>query len=493
MSATFAALGNRTYRLYFTGGAVSNVGSWVQRVAQDWLVLEIGGGAAGLGITTGLQFLPFLLLSPVGGIIADRFPKKRILQTTQVTMGLLAATLGVLTVTGAVTVWEVYVLAFLFGVAGALDAPARQSFVAEMVGKDHLANAIGLNSASFNAARLVGPGLAGLLIVSLGTGLTIVLNAVTYAGTFMALQLMREDQLNTPAKVERTKGMFGDGLRYLRQRPQLLLVLAIAGIVGAFGLNFQMTSALMATEVFGKGAGAYGVLGSILAIGSLAGALMAARRGMPRGRLIVMSALAFGVVELLAGLMPTYLTYALMLPLLGFTSLTLLTAANATMQLTVAPEMRGRVMAVYLMVFQGSTPIGSPIIGWIGQEFGARWTLLVGGGISFVGVLVATLLLAHARGLVLRAHVLPRPHLHVFSEPGYVTRRAELATPAARVANGSIRRLLTGGDRYLAAARRGVPIRPFANRPLAARAGSGSPSRPPNRPGERSGARRVTA
>jgi MFS family permease len=267
VSATFAALGNRTYRLYFTGGAVSNVGSWVQRVAQDWLVLEIGGGAAGLGITTGLQFLPFLLLSPVGGIIADRFPKKRILQTTQVTMGLLAATLGVLTVTGAVTVWEVYVLAFLFGVAGALDAPARQSFVAEMVGKDHLANAIGLNSASFNAARLVGPGLAGLLIVSLGTGLTIVLNAVTYAGTFMALQLMREDQLNTPAKVERTKGMFGDGLRYLRQRPQLLLVLAIAGIVGAFGLNFQMTSALMATEVFGKGAGAYGVLGSILAIG----------------------------------------------------------------------------------------------------------------------------------------------------------------------------------------------------------------------------------
>ena len=287
MSATFAALGNRTYRLYFTGGAVSNVGSWVQRVAQDWLVLEIGGGAAGLGITTGLQFLPFLLLSPVGGIIADRFPKKRILQITQVSMGLLASILGVLTITNSVHVWQVYVLAFLFGVVGALDAPARQSFVVEMVGKDQLANAIGLNSASFNAARLVGPGLAGLMIVSLGTGITILANAVTYAGTFIALRFIHDDQLRTPAKVERTKGMFGDGLRYLRGRPQLLLVLAIAGIVGTFGLNFQMTSALMATQVFHKGAGEYGILGSIVAIGSLAGALLAARRGMPRGRLIV--------------------------------------------------------------------------------------------------------------------------------------------------------------------------------------------------------------
>jgi len=491
VSATFAALGNRTYRLYFTGGAVSNVGSWVQRVAQDWLVLEIGGGAAGLGITTGLQFLPFLLLSPIGGIIADRFPKKRILQITQVSMGLLASLLGVLTITNSVQVWQVYVLAFLFGVVGALDAPARQSFVVEMVGKDQLANAIGLNSASFNAARLVGPGLAGLMIVSLGTGITILVNAITYAGTFIALRFIADDQLRPPAKVERTKGMFGDGLRYLRGRPQLLLVLAIAGIVGAFGLNFQMTSALMATQVFGKGAGEYGILGSVLAIGSLAGALLAARRGMPRGRLIVLSAVAFGVVELVSGLMPSYLTFALILPLLGFASLTLLTAANATMQLTVAPEMRGRVMAVYLMVFQGSTPIGSPLIGWVGQEFGARWTLLVGGGVSLIGVLIATLLLAHARGLVLRAHVLPLPHMHVFTEPGYETRRAELATPAARVANGSLRRLLTGGDRYLAAARRGP-----ANRPMTARSASAPvPSRPPVRSADRGvgTARRVPA
>ena len=203
----------------------------------------------------------------------------------------------------------------------------------------------------------------------------------------------------------------------------------------------------------------------------------------------MLSAVAFGIVELVSGLMPSFLTFALILPLLGFASLTLLTAANATMQLTVAPAMRGRVMAVYLMVVQGSTPIGSPIIGWIGQEFGARWTLLVGGGVSLVGVIIATLLLAHARGLVLRAHVLPRPHVHVFTEPGYETRRAELATPAARVANGSLRRLLTGGDRYLAAARRGAAIRPMTARS----APSPVPSRPSARPADRGVGRRVPA
>ncbi len=477
MSATFAALGQRTYRLYFTGGAVSNIGSWVQRVAQDWLVLQIGGGATGLGITTGLQFLPFLLLSPLGGILADRFPKKRILQTTQVTMALLAGTLGLLTVTHSVQVWHVYVLAFLFGVAGALDAPARQSFVVEMVGRDRLANAIGLNSASFNAARLIGPALAGLLIVVIGTGPVILLNAVTYAGTFLALAFIRDSDLTAPEPVPHGKGMFAEGLRYVRTRPQLMLVMVIAGIVGAFGLNFQLTSALMATEVFGKGAGEFGVLGSVLAIGSLAGALMAARRGMPRGRLIVAAAAGFGAIEVVSGLMPTYVTYALTLPLVGFTSLTLLTAANSTLQLTVSPQMRGRVMAVYLMVFQGSTPIGSPIIGWIGEHLGARWTLILGGGISLVGVVVTALVVAHARHLVVRAHVLPTPHVHVFSEPTYDDRRATLATPAGRAAAGSVRRLLTGGDSYLAAIRRQPTARPTA--PMRQSATGPLPTRPP--------------
>ncbi len=408
MSPTFRSLHNHNYRLYATGGVVSNTGTWMQRVAQDWLVvlLAVNDGTA-LGITTGLQFLPALLLSPYAGLVADRVPKQRLLQITQSVMALTALLLGGLAVTGVVEVWHVYVLAFVFGVGSAFDAPARQSFVSEMVGPEDLSNAVGLNSASFNAARVAGPALAGLLIGAFGGGVTatgwvIVLNGLSYAAVLLALRAMVVADLNVPPREPRHKGMIRDAMRYLRGRPDLLMVLSVVFFAGTFGLNFQMTSALMATQVFHKGATEYGLLGSAMAVGSLTGALMAARRTRIRLRLVAGAALLFGAVEIVAGLVPTYLTFVLIVPLLGFTALTMITAANTTMQLATAPGLRGRVMALYLMVFMGGTPLGSPFIGWIGEQFGARWTLIGGGGLTIVGVLASVAIFTRGRGLLQR-------------------------------------------------------------------------------------------
>lgn len=416
MSPTFRAFKVRNFRLYASGAIVSNVGTWMQRVAQDWLVLELTHSGTALGIVTGLQFLPALLLGPYAGLVADRFPKRRVLTCTQIAMGTVALVLGGLTVTGLVEPWHVYLLALLFGVGTAFDAPARQSFVVEMVGRDELSNAVGLNSASFNAARLLGPGLAGLLIHWIGTGPVIMINGLTYAAVIVSLRLMRVEELHTPKVAAREKGMIRDGMRYLWRRPDLMMVLVAVFFAGTFGLNFQMTSALMATDAFHKGAGEYGILGSILAIGSLSGALLAARRARIRGRLVIGSALAFGVMVVVSGLMPSYLTFALVLPLVGLSALTMLTAANATMQLGIDPTMRGRVMALYMTVLMGGTPIGSPFIGWVGQTFGARWSLIVGGSLTVLGTLASVLYFSRRRGLAIRPRLLPRPHLEVLAQ-----------------------------------------------------------------------------
>lgn len=405
MSPTFRALSNPNYRLYAAGGFVSNVGTWMQRVAQDWLILELTASGTALGITTGLQFLPILLFSPFAGVVADRFPKRRLLQVTQVSMAVPALLLGVLAVTGVAEPWHVYVLAFWFGIGTAFDAPARQSFVPEMVGPDDLTNAVGLNSASFNTARIIGPALAGLLIAAGGsgpeaTGWVIMFNALSYAAVVYALQRMDPQALDTPRMVGRRKGMIRDGVRYVRGRPDLMLVLAVVFFAGTFGLNFQLTSALMATHVFDKGAGEYGVLGSTLAVGSLTGALLAARRATANPKMVVLAAVAFSAAVVVAGVMPSYLSFALWTPILGFAALAMITAANQTMQLTVSPEYRGRVMALYLMVFMGGTPVGSPIIGWIGETYGARWTLIGGGLITLAGTVLAAALFRRRRSAV---------------------------------------------------------------------------------------------
>lgn len=412
MSPTFRSLHNANYRRYAAGAVVSNTGTWMQRVAQDWLVLQLAvNGGTAVGITTGLQFLPALLLSPLAGVVADRVSKRKLLQVTQVMMAVPAFVLGVLAVTGVAEVWHVYVLALVFGIGTAFDAPARQSFVSEIVSPEDLTNAVGLNSASFNAARIVGPAIAGVLIAALGggaeaTGWVIVVNAVSYLAPIMALRGMDASRLSAVEPPRASRGMVREGLRYVRSRHDLVLVLVIVFVVGTFGLNFQMTSALMATEVFDKGATEYGLLGTFMAVGSLTGALLAARRPTVRLRLVVVAALLFGAAEVVAGLLPTYVSFAVWMPLLGLAALTMITAANTLMQVSTAPELRGRVMALYLMIFMGGTPLGAPVVGWVGETFGARWTLVGGGLITLVGVGLATIVyLVRERG---RQRVLTR-------------------------------------------------------------------------------------
>jgi MFS family permease len=346
-----------------------------------------------------------LVLAPFAGTLADRYSKRKVLIATQSFMATVGLVLGVLDITGVVQVWHVYVLALLLGVGAACDAPARQSFVIEMVGRDDLANAVGLNSASFNLGRVIGPAVAGFLIVLAGTGPVFLINAASFGAVIFALAKMRPAELMPVPRAPRGRGQLLEGIRYVRERPDLVMVMVVVFFVGTFGLNFQLTSALMATEIYGKGAGEYGLLGTVVAIGSLSGALLAARRGRPRIRLIVASAVAFGLVEIVAGLMPSYWTFVATLIPLGLFQMTMLNSANATMQLAVDPAMRGRVMALYMAVLMGGTPIGSPLIGALAETFGARWSLVVGGAVSVAAALVAGAVLARQRGMVLRDEI----------------------------------------------------------------------------------------
>ena len=410
MKSTFAALRIRNYRLFAAGSLVSNTGTWMQRVAQDWLVLALTGSAGALGLTTGLQFLPILLFSPIAGVIADRFSKRSVMMVTQIAMSATAAVLGILAITGLVEVWHVYVIAFAFGTAAAFDTPARQAFVNEMVGRETLTNAVALNSASFNLGRMIGPAVAGGVIALLGSGVrasgwVILLNSATYIAVLVAVKLMRSEELHPVAPLPRAKGQLREGIAYVRSRPDIVLVMAILFVAGTFGFNFQMTTALMATEVYGKGAGEYGMLGSILAIGSLAGALIAARRTSSSQRLVVVTAVVFGIVTLIAGLMPNYLTFALVLPVAGITAMTLMTAANAFVQMATDAAMRGRVLALYFAVFMGGTPVGAPLLGWVAEHAGARWTLVGGGGLTALGTILIVAYTAHRRGVVLTRYV----------------------------------------------------------------------------------------
>lgn len=387
--STFSSLRIHNYRLWFAGALVANVGTWMQRVAQDWLVLTQLTDESGVavGVTTALQFGPALLLSAWAGLLADRVNRRRLLIATQVAQGVLAAGLGVLVLLGVAELWHVYVFAGLLGCVSAIDAPARQTFVAELVPPDKLSNAVGLNSASFNAARLIGPGVAGLMIAAVGTGWVFALNALTFSATILSLTRMRRAELRPMPSVSRGKGQLREGIAYVRGRSDILLIMAVVGVVSTFGLNFQLTSAMMARTEFDKGAGEYGILGSVLAIGSLTGALLAARRDRPRVRLVIGSAFAFGVASGVMALMPTFPSFAVACIPVGLASLTMMTAANTTIQTSTDPAVRGRVMALYMMVFLGATPIGSPVVGWVGETFGARWSIGIG---SIAAILVAT-------------------------------------------------------------------------------------------------------
>lgn len=390
MSPTWASLRVRNYRIYTTGSVVSNVGTWMGRVGQDWLVLTqlTNHSASALGLVTGLQFLPFILLAPFTGMVADRFNKRHVLFATQSFLGVSALVLAALTLTGHVQLWHVYTIAFLQGVATALDNPARQSFVSEMVPKDRLSNAVALNSASFNLGRLVGPGVAGLVIAAFGTGWALAVNGFSFAFVLASLVAMRGGDL-TPAPRAEGKGQIRQGIAYVRSRPDIMLVMGLVFVLGTFGMNFQITTALMATTEFHRGPTEYGLLGSIMAVGSLGGALLAARRKTPRLRVLLVALTGFTVTAGLGALAPTYDLFALTLVPMGLAALTAMTTANAMVQLSVDPQMRGRVMALYMAVFMGGTPVGAPIVGWVGEAFGARWTIGLGAvavGLSVVAV-----------------------------------------------------------------------------------------------------------
>jgi MFS family permease len=429
MSPAFSSLRIRNYRLFAAGQLVSLTGTWMQRVAQDWLVLRLShDSGVALGITTGLQFLPMLLFGLYGGVLADRYPKLRLLVVAQVAMGLLALLLGVLDITGVVSLWHVYVLAFGLGLASVVDTPTRQAFAVELVGKGELPNAVSLNSATFNSGRVLGPAFAGLLINAFGTGPVFLVNAASFVAVLIGLLRIRTSELHTSKRVARAPGQLRAGLTYVRGRPELLWPIVLVAVIGTFGLNFQITTALVAKLVFHRGAGSYGLLGTALALGSLIGALLAARRGVPRQRLLLGAAFAFGLLEIAVGLMPTYTSFLLLLIPTGVAVLTFTTAANASVQLASSAAMRGRVMALYVLVFLGGTPIGAPVIGWLAETYGARWSLIGGGLISAGATLLVGWALLRARQLRVVTRLHSRPHV-------YIERLAE--EPALEVAHSA--------------------------------------------------------
>jgi len=386
----FASLGIRNYRLFWTGGLISNIGTWMARVAQDWLVLTIltANSASALGITTGLQFLPIALLAPYAGAVADRIPKRALLMYTQAGQAAVGLALAGLTLAGWVQLWHVYLLAFLLGVAAAFDGPARQAFAPEMVSERLIPNAVGLNTTSFNGARLIGPAVAGLTIAWWGVGPALLINGLSFLAVLVALAMMRDEDLFAVPLAKRSHAV-RDGLRYVRARPDIILLMFIVFMLGTFGMNFQITNALMSTAVFHAGAELYGLLGSILAIGSLSAGLLAARRTRLRLRLIIGALAGFAIASTGLALAPGFWWYAFFLVPAGLTALTVMTAANASVQLATEPVMRGRVMAIYQAIFLGGTPIGAPLIGWVGDVWGPRWTLAIGAIACALTVVVA--------------------------------------------------------------------------------------------------------
>jgi MFS family permease len=418
VSPTFTSLHVRNYRIYASGAFVSNIGTWMGRVAQDWLVLTelTDHSSSALGIVTGLQFLPFLLLAPWAGMIADRFPKRAILAVTQTFLALTSLLTGILVLTHSAQLWQIYLLALAQGLATAVDNPARQSFVSEMVPRERLANAVSLNSASFNAGRLVGPGIAGLVIAAWGTGIAFVVNTLTFVAVLVALASMRAAELR-PAGLTRGKGAIREGVRYVRGRPDIVLVMVIVFVLGTFGMNYQITTALMATKEFGKGPTEYGLLGSIMAIGSLSAALLSARRARPRLRHLLVALSGFTVASGAAALAPTYPLFALSLVPVGLTALTALTTANAMVQLRVAPSLRGRVMALYMAIFMGGTPFGAPVIGWIGDAWGPRWTIGIGSVAVGLMLVAVSIWLARQENVRVSYESQRRPRFVVSTSP----------------------------------------------------------------------------
>ena len=377
------------YRYWFVASLIASTGAWLQRVAQDWYVLTVltDHDSGQVGIVTALQFLPIILFSASAGVLADRIPGRRLLQCTQAGVGLVSLVMGLVVLTGTGELWHQYILAFVSGTISAVDTPARQAFVGELVPPDKMANAVAMNATAFHAARLIGPASAGLFIDWWGVGPVFLIDAGMFAAPIIALFLMRADRLYPRTLIPRARGQLREGIAYVRGRTDICIILVTIFVVSALGMNFQLTSALMATTVFGKSAGSFGVLSTFMALGSILGSTAVARR-TPRLRAILMGAAFYGTAEILLGLSPSYWWFAVLAVPTGYGMLTMNTSANALMQTRTDPDKRGRIMALYSLVYLGATPIGSPIIGRIGALFGARWAILVG-GIASLSIAVA--------------------------------------------------------------------------------------------------------
>ena len=375
---TFSSLRVRNFRLYFTAQLISVSGTWMQAVAQAWLVLHLTGSGVDLGIVVGLQFLPMLLLGPFGGLVADRVDKRSLLFVTQTAGGLLALALGILVVTDAVVLWQVYLLAGLLGVVNLFDNPARQTFMIEMVGRDDLPNAVSLNAALMNGSRIVGPAIGGVIITVFGLGICFFVNAFSYVAVIVGLAMMRTAELRPTEPVARAKGQVREGFRYVWATPALRNVLLSVALIGIFAYNFTVTLALLAKVTFQGGAGAYAGLTACMGAGAVVGGLVAAHRAKPTPRLLQVLALIFGGLLAAVALAPTLLAADLLIVLMGAASIGFIATANATLQLTADPAMRGRVMALYAMAFLGTTPIGAPLVGAIAQWTNPRVALMTG-------------------------------------------------------------------------------------------------------------------
>lgn len=395
VASTFRSLRNFNFRLWTAGSLVSNVGTWMQRVAQDWLVLTqlTHHDASALGIVMGLQFAPQLLLLPWTGSAADRLDQRKLLMFTQTTMGLLALALGCLTIAGVIRLWHVFVFAFLSGCAAALDAPVRQTFVAAMVGDQDLANAVALNSTSFNAAQMIGPAAAGLLIAEVGIGWAFVVNGLSFAAVLVSMAFFRRSELQISIRADRKRSGFIEGLRYVWRRPDLRAILIMLFLIGTFGLNFPIFISTMAVNVFHSDARGFGLLSSIMAIGTVSGALFAAGRQKPGMVTLLVGAAVFGFSCTLGAVAPGYWWFAGALTIIGASALIFANGTNSMMQLSTEPAMRGRVMALRVGIALGGTPIGAPIVGWVANHFGPRWTLGVGAAAGFSAALVAVFIL----------------------------------------------------------------------------------------------------
>ena len=374
-----SSLRQRNYRLFFFGQLVSVAGTWMQTVAQSFVVLDLTHSGTQLGLTTAARFLPMFLFGPLGGVFADRMDKRRVLYLTQSLAGLLAGAFAILVATGSIRLWIVYLLALALGFVNVFDNPARQAFISEMVTADDLPNAVTLNSVSMNMARVFGAALGGVIAAAIGLALCFACNALSFGAVLISLAAMRGSELLPAARVARSKRQVRQGLRYVRATPELLIPLLMIAVIGTLAWEFQVSLPLMANKVFGGGAAVYGVMASVMGVGAVVGGLISAARPRPRTRALCLAAIGWGIAILAAAAAPSLPVELAALVFVGYGSITFNSLAKTTLQLAAKPTMRGRVMALWALAWLGSTPVGGPIVGWVGQDVGARWALVIGG------------------------------------------------------------------------------------------------------------------